>query len=234
MRNFLKKYLPWIIAGVVLLVGWLLPNWLPWLLLALTLAAWLFLPRRGLIGPVELPADDAFLPTEQVQWWYWTGHLLTDDGRRFGTFARIHACVRIRTRASTHPCICLCTGCRRTRARARRAVQGAQARQQEVRARRRFGHARRAGRGRSPAVVGLAHRTVPADRRGRVPGRGPGGGGRRDSRAPVFAGFNAQIIEPVEASWIGRERCQGPEPERACPASSGRHATPRARLRPRA
>lgn len=84
MQAFLKKYLPWIAAGIVLLVGWLWPAWLPWLLLALAIAAWLFLPRRGLIGPVELPADDAFLPTEQVQWWYWTGHLFTEDGRRFG------------------------------------------------------------------------------------------------------------------------------------------------------
>ncbi len=32
---------------------------------------------------VELPADEA--PHEEaVEWWYWTGHLLTDDGRWFG------------------------------------------------------------------------------------------------------------------------------------------------------
>jgi len=83
MRKLWKK-LPWIIAGIVLIVGLLKPPLLPWLLLVLTVLACLFLPRRGLIGPVELPADDAFLPSEQVQWWYWTGHLFTDDGRRFG------------------------------------------------------------------------------------------------------------------------------------------------------
>ena len=29
-------------------------------------------------------ADDAFLVEFPTQWWYWTGHLATDDGRRFG------------------------------------------------------------------------------------------------------------------------------------------------------
>ncbi|CAD6877675.1 hypothetical protein [Methylomonas albis] len=83
MRKLWKK-LPWIIAGILLIIGLLKPPLLPWMLLILTVAAYLFLPRRGLIGPVQLPADDAFLPSEQVQWWYWTGHLFTDDGRRFG------------------------------------------------------------------------------------------------------------------------------------------------------
>ncbi|ABK44108.1 secreted hydrolase-like protein [Magnetococcus marinus MC-1] len=41
-------------------------------------------PKRGLIGPVEIPQNDAFLPNEQVQWWYWTGHLKTESGREFG------------------------------------------------------------------------------------------------------------------------------------------------------
>ncbi|QID16376.1 carotenoid biosynthesis protein [Nitrogeniibacter mangrovi] len=41
-------------------------------------------PHKGLIGPVTLPGDDAFLPDQDVQWWYWTGHLETAEGRRFG------------------------------------------------------------------------------------------------------------------------------------------------------
>ncbi|MCB1907655.1 MAG: carotenoid biosynthesis protein [Rhodocyclaceae bacterium] len=41
-------------------------------------------PDKGLIGPVELPSDDAFLPSQDVQWWYWTGHLESEEGRRFG------------------------------------------------------------------------------------------------------------------------------------------------------
>ncbi len=44
----------------------------------------LLAPDKGLIGPVELPDDDAFLPSQDVQWWYWTGHLEAEDGRRFG------------------------------------------------------------------------------------------------------------------------------------------------------
>lgn len=80
----LWKKLPWIVAGILLTIGLLKPPLLPWMLLILTVLAWLFLPRRGLIGPVQLPADDAFLQSQQVQWWYWTGHLFSDDGRRFG------------------------------------------------------------------------------------------------------------------------------------------------------
>ncbi|MCB1926654.1 MAG: carotenoid biosynthesis protein [Rhodocyclaceae bacterium] len=41
-------------------------------------------PDKGLIGPVVLPSDDAFLPSQDVQWWYWTGHLESEEGRRFG------------------------------------------------------------------------------------------------------------------------------------------------------
>ncbi|MCW8931146.1 MAG: carotenoid biosynthesis protein [Gammaproteobacteria bacterium] len=41
-------------------------------------------PKNSLIGPIELPADDAFLPNQEVQWWYWTGHLKTEQGREFG------------------------------------------------------------------------------------------------------------------------------------------------------
>ncbi|MDD5043144.1 MAG: lipocalin family protein [Patescibacteria group bacterium] len=44
----------------------------------------LFAPVRGIIGPVELPQDDSFLPEEDVQWWYWTGHLQTEEGKKFG------------------------------------------------------------------------------------------------------------------------------------------------------
>jgi predicted secreted hydrolase len=33
---------------------------------------------------VTLPADDAVLPDPLMQWWYWTGHLEGEDGRRFG------------------------------------------------------------------------------------------------------------------------------------------------------
>lgn len=80
----LWKKLPWILAAVLAAIGLAVPSWLPWILLAAAVFACLFMPRRGLIGPVELPADDAFLPAEQVQWWYWTGHLQTEDGRQFG------------------------------------------------------------------------------------------------------------------------------------------------------
>lgn len=83
MSKFWKK-LPWIIAGILIVITWFVPSFLPWALLIAVVGVCLFMPRRGLIGPVELPADDAFLPTEQVQWWYWTGHLQTEDGRKFG------------------------------------------------------------------------------------------------------------------------------------------------------
>lgn len=82
--NTLWKKLPWLVALILLVIGLLAPTVLPWALLIVVVVACLFLPKRGLIGPVELPADDAFLPSEQVQWWYWTGHLVTEDGRRFG------------------------------------------------------------------------------------------------------------------------------------------------------
>ncbi|MDD5031735.1 MAG: lipocalin family protein [Patescibacteria group bacterium] len=58
--------------------------WLPWLLVISLTVYMLFAPVRGIIGPVELPQDDAFLPEEDVQWWYWTGHLQTEEGKKFG------------------------------------------------------------------------------------------------------------------------------------------------------
>lgn len=33
---------------------------------------------------VSFPRDDSFLKDQEVQWWYWTGHLTAEDGRRFG------------------------------------------------------------------------------------------------------------------------------------------------------
>jgi predicted secreted hydrolase len=35
------------------------------------------------VVPVELPRDDA-AHIAPIEWWYWVGHLQTDDGRRFG------------------------------------------------------------------------------------------------------------------------------------------------------
>lgn len=81
--KILKKS-PWIIAAILAGVCWLLPELLPWILLVAVVFVCRFMPKRGLIGPVQLPADDAFLPDEAVQWWYWTGHLVTDKGKRFG------------------------------------------------------------------------------------------------------------------------------------------------------
>ncbi|MDD2914734.1 MAG: lipocalin family protein [Gallionella sp.] len=75
---------PWIIALIICIAGLIWPKAFPWMIVVAMAVACYFRPRRGLIGPVELPADDAYLPDEQVQWWYWTGHLQTDDGRRFG------------------------------------------------------------------------------------------------------------------------------------------------------
>ncbi|CAH1904192.1 Carotenoid 1,2-hydratase [Candidatus Nitrotoga sp. HW29] len=83
MRTIWQK-LPWLIVLILMLIVWKYPPLLPWILAVMaTFMYWLNL-KRGLIGPVTLPADDAFLPTEQVQWWYWTGHLETEDGQRFG------------------------------------------------------------------------------------------------------------------------------------------------------
>lgn len=41
-------------------------------------------------GPINLPADAAAHPytPASVEWWYWTSHLRTGDGREFG-FAHI-------------------------------------------------------------------------------------------------------------------------------------------------
>lgn len=80
----LWKKLPWLMAAILVVVCYYCPHLLPWVLLATVLLLCCLRPRRGLIGPVQLPADDAFLPSEQVQWWYWTGHLQTDSGQRFG------------------------------------------------------------------------------------------------------------------------------------------------------
>jgi len=33
---------------------------------------------------VSFPRDESFLKDQEVQWWYWTGHLTAEDGRRFG------------------------------------------------------------------------------------------------------------------------------------------------------
>jgi predicted secreted hydrolase len=79
-------------------------KWIPVLILALLVVeyfsyggAWItvvslalfalwsaFAPDKGLIGPVRLPDDDGFLRNQNVQWWYWTGHLESEDGRRYG------------------------------------------------------------------------------------------------------------------------------------------------------
>ncbi|GAB6044257.1 lipocalin family protein [Endothiovibrio diazotrophicus] len=57
---------------------------LPWILLLLFLLFYTFIPNKGLIGPIQLPRDDAMLNNQDVQWWYWTGHLESEDGRKFG------------------------------------------------------------------------------------------------------------------------------------------------------
>jgi len=59
-------------------------SWIPWLLVILLLYYNLFIPVRGIIDPVRTPEDDAFLPQEDVQWWYWTGHLESKEGKKFG------------------------------------------------------------------------------------------------------------------------------------------------------
>ncbi|WP_432666124.1 carotenoid 1,2-hydratase [Wukongibacter baidiensis] len=33
---------------------------------------------------VTLPADDSFLSDQSVQWWYWTGHLRDETGKKYG------------------------------------------------------------------------------------------------------------------------------------------------------
>lgn len=60
---------------------------LPWLLLVLVVAIIVLSPKKELIGPVNLPKDDAFLAKEPIQWWYWTGHLETvetEEPRHYG------------------------------------------------------------------------------------------------------------------------------------------------------
>jgi predicted secreted hydrolase len=36
------------------------------------------------LGVISLPADDTVHHGEDMEWWYWTGHLVTDGGRWFG------------------------------------------------------------------------------------------------------------------------------------------------------
>jgi len=87
MRTILAL-LPWVLAIALLVICLLEPRSTPWILLGVAvLMCWfrhLFWPERGLIGPLQIPAQDAFLPNEQVQWWYWNGHLQTEEGKRFG------------------------------------------------------------------------------------------------------------------------------------------------------
>ncbi len=59
-------------------------GWICAAILAVVIGIGAFAPNKGLIGAIELPADDAFLPDQDVQWWYWTGHLQTEEGREFG------------------------------------------------------------------------------------------------------------------------------------------------------
>lgn len=62
-------------------------HWFSWVVLLLAVLYTMFLPAQGIVETkkvVELPADDAFLPDEPVQWWYWTGNLETEQGREFG------------------------------------------------------------------------------------------------------------------------------------------------------
>jgi predicted secreted hydrolase len=33
---------------------------------------------------IELPKDDSFIPIEEVQWWYWTGHLRDNKNNKYG------------------------------------------------------------------------------------------------------------------------------------------------------
>lgn len=54
---------------------------------------------------VTLPADDGFLREFATQWWYWTGHLATAEGRRFGfevCFFAFHADVLLGARIGSH------------------------------------------------------------------------------------------------------------------------------------
>ena len=48
---------------------------------------------------LTLPAADGSLPSNPVQWWYWTGHLATADGRRFG----VEACFFVFTEETLLP-----------------------------------------------------------------------------------------------------------------------------------
>lgn len=52
--------------------------------LALLVTYCFVLPKKYFIGPVEIPAHDAWLPNQQFQWWYWTGHLWDEEGKEYG------------------------------------------------------------------------------------------------------------------------------------------------------
>ena len=78
--------MPLLIGLVALVIGLIWPQYYPLLLILSVLVGAYFIKRkpRKLIGAVEVPAHDAYLPGQEVQWWYWTGHLFTKEGRRFG------------------------------------------------------------------------------------------------------------------------------------------------------
>ncbi len=84
MRTFIKA-LPFLLLALLAFEYFRYGNvWVTLLALLLYSIYSAFKPNIGLIGPVQLPRDDAFLKTQAVQWWYWTGHLQSAEGRRFG------------------------------------------------------------------------------------------------------------------------------------------------------
>lgn len=84
LSNFVR-WIPAILVGLLALEYFSLGSvWITLLALALFALYSAFSPKQGLIGQIQLPRDDGFLDTQDVQWWYWTGHLETEEGRRFG------------------------------------------------------------------------------------------------------------------------------------------------------
>lgn len=67
--------------------------WLPLLLLLLIPLAWAFQYQAASPGyQYQFPRDHASHPNFKTEWWYYTGHLQTTDGKRYGyelTFFRI-------------------------------------------------------------------------------------------------------------------------------------------------